>query len=395
MKYVGVDLHKKTISVCVVIKARGQRKVLARTRLECQDESGIKAYFSELGKFEVVVEATASYEWFVKLMEPLAHRVVLAHPKKLRVIAESKRKSDKLDAQVLAEFLASGEIPLSYRPSPRVREHRKLVRWRNYVQRRNTSVKNKLRHILAAYNADVPNLFTAEGRAHLAALPLSAADRFVSDELLIELAQHQERLVTANRRLREFAATAPLAEREARAVLDSIPNVGPVTIDVILAELGDWRRFRSQAHVASYAGLAPGFRESAGKAKQLKITKEGSALLRWAMVEFAWRMVGSSRKWGGHYHRLAGRVGAKKAIVAIARRLLGVIFTLLRTGQKYALALEASGPASCRSKSPRDTNPSDSARLRGQPRRTKSLGAGGLLRRASLCSEKNDTTGQG
>ena len=395
MKYVGVDLHKKTISVCVVIKARGQRKVLARKRLECQDESGIKAYFSGLGKFEVVVEATASYEWFVKLMEPLAHRVVLAHPKKLRVIAESKRKSDKLDAQVLAEFLASGEIPLSYRPSPRVREHRKLVRWRNYVQRRNTSVKNKLRHILAAYNADVPNLFTAEGRAHLAALSLSAADRFVSDELLIELAQHQERLVTANRRLREFAATAPLAEREARAVLDSIPNVGPVTIDVILAELGDWRRFRSQAHVASYAGLAPGFRESAGKAKQLKITKEGSALLRWAMVEFAWRMVGSSPKWGGHYHRLAARVGAKKAIVAIARRLLGVIFTLLRTGQKYALALEASGQASCRSKSPRDTDPSDSARLRGQPRRTKSLGAGGLLRRASLCSEKNDTTGQG
>lgn len=126
MKYVGIDLHKKTISGCVVIKMRGQRKVLARQRLECQDELGIKTYFSGLGKFEVVVEATASYEWFVKLVEPLAHRVVLAHPKKLRVIAESKRKSDKLDAQVLAEFLASGEIPLAYRPGPRVREHRKL-----------------------------------------------------------------------------------------------------------------------------------------------------------------------------------------------------------------------------------------------------------------------------
>jgi transposase len=178
----------------VVVKERGQRKVAARKRLECRDEAGIKSWFSELGKFEVVVEATASYEWFVKLVEPLAQRVVLAHPNKLRIIAESKRKSDKLDAQVLAEFLASDEIPLAYRPCPRVREQRALVRWRNYIQRRRPpqrggarSVKNKLRHILAAYNADVPHLFTAEGREHLAAVQLSAADRFVSDQLMVEL----------------------------------------------------------------------------------------------------------------------------------------------------------------------------------------------------------------
>ena len=118
MKYVGVDLHKKTISACVVMIEQGKRKVSARTRLECRDEVGITRWFAALGTFEVVVEATSSYEWFVKLVEPLAHRVLLAHPKKLRVIAESKRKSDKLDAQVLAEFLACDEIPLAYRPSP-------------------------------------------------------------------------------------------------------------------------------------------------------------------------------------------------------------------------------------------------------------------------------------
>jgi transposase len=375
MKYVGIDLHKQTISGCVVIKERGRKKVVARKRLECRDEAGIAAWFSELGKFEVVVEATASYEWFVQLVEPLARRVLLAHPKKLRIIAESKRKTDKLDAQVLAEFLADDAIPRAYRPTPRVREHRTLVRHRHYTQRRITSVKNKLRHVLAAYNADVPHLFTADGRAHLAAVKLSAAHRFVAQHLAGELEQHQERLAQADLELRRFAAKAPLAEREARAVLDSIPNVGPVTIDVVLAELGDWRRFRSQADVVCYAGLAPGLRESAGKAKQLGITKEGSRLLRWAMIELAWRMVGSSRKWGRHYTRLEARIGAKKAIVAIARRLLTVIFSLLRTGQKYNLALEAP-PASCRSNSPRDTHPSERARLRGQPRRTRSLGAG-------------------
>jgi transposase len=257
------------------------------------------------------------------------------------VIAESKRKSDRLDAQVLAEFLASDEIPLAYRPTPRVRELRTLVRYRHYLTRRITGAKNKLRHVLARYNADVPHLFTAEGQEHLAGVKLSAADRFVADELASELRRHQKRLAKASRQLRRFAGRGPLAEREARAILASIPNVGPVTTDVILAELGDWRRFRSQADVASYAGLAPGFRESAGKAKQLGITKEGSRLLRWAMIELAWRMVRTSRKWGRHFTRLEVRIGSKKAIVAIARRLLGVIFGLLRKGQKYSLALEA------------------------------------------------------
>jgi transposase len=95
----------------------------------------------------------------------------------------------------------------------------------------------------------VPNLFTAESLAHLATVRLTASDRFVSEQLVTELEQHQERLRAANHRLREFAATASLAEREARAVLGSIPQVGVITADVILAELGDWRRFGSQAEV--------------------------------------------------------------------------------------------------------------------------------------------------
>ena len=94
MKYVGVDLHKQGISVCVVIQEDGRRKVMARRNFRCKEEDKIKAFFAELKPFRVVVEATASYEWFVSLLEPLADRVLLAHPKKLRVIAESTRKTE-------------------------------------------------------------------------------------------------------------------------------------------------------------------------------------------------------------------------------------------------------------------------------------------------------------
>ncbi|MBK8915109.1 MAG: hypothetical protein IPM64_11020 [Phycisphaerales bacterium] len=81
-----------------------------------------------------MLEATAGYEWFVKLVEPLAGRVLLAHPRKMRIIAESTRKSDKVDARVLAEFLALDMIPPAHRPTPRQRAHRKLVRRRVCVR---------------------------------------------------------------------------------------------------------------------------------------------------------------------------------------------------------------------------------------------------------------------
>lgn len=341
MRFVGVDLHKRVIVICVVELQEGKRVVVARGRWLCQDTAGLLDFLRGQGPFQIVVEATACYEWFVQLVETMADRVVLAHPRKLRVIAESTRKTDKLDAQVLAEFLSLGMIPEAHRPSPRVREHRALVRHRCFLRRRTTSVKNKLRWILASYNADIPGLFTADGREYLQSVKLSSAARFTADQLLAELDHYTGQLRDLDRRLREFAKSASVSEREARAVLASIPMMGPVTIDAVLCELGDVRRFRSQKQVAAYAGLAPGIRQSAGRTKQQGITKEGSRLLRWAMVEFAWRMVRKTRRWGLVFERLKHRRGAKRAIVAVARRLLGVIVSLLRKGERYSLATEA------------------------------------------------------
>ncbi len=335
MRYVGVDLHKQTISLCVVELVGRERKVIERKRLMCRDEEAIAAYFAGLGPYEAVVEATASYEWFVQLIEPTARRLVLAHPGKLRVIAESKKKTDKLDAQTLAEFLAFDEVPQAWRPTPRVREHRALVRLRSYVQGRMTSVKNKLRRIVAHYNADRSDLFSRAGRAYLAKIDLSGADRLAVDLLCEELDQHAARLKTVDKRLAQFAQEAPIAEREACAVLASVPCVGPVTTEVVLAEAGDVRRFGSQRKATAYAGLAPGIRESAGRAKQLGITKAGSRLLRTMLVELAWRLTNKTRRWGLLYERLKRRCGAKKAIVAVARRVWCVIVSLLKRGEAY------------------------------------------------------------
>jgi transposase len=331
-KYVGVDLHKQSITVCVVDQ---DRTVLQTRRFACADTARIDAFFASLGTFQAVIEATASYEWLWQRLEPLAQRVVLAHPGKLRIIAESTRKSDKLDARVLAEFVALDMIPPAYRPTPRQRQHRAWVRHRQFLPKERTPLRIKVRRIVSDYNADRRDLFSRRGLEALALIPLHAADRFIVDQLLEQLAALEEQLTALRSRLRTFAAAVPEAEARARQLLRGVPGVGEVTAEVVRAELGDVQRFRSAQQVTAYAGLAPGHRESAGKVRDLGISKRGSGLLRWVLVEAAWQLVRRSGYWRGIYAALKRRRGSRRAIVAVARRLLGVLVAVLRSGQAY------------------------------------------------------------
>ncbi len=334
MKFVGVDLHKETITVCVVNEARKVLKLVPS--LSCINTREILRVFRWLGPFEVTVEATAGYEWLVRLIEPLAQRVVLAHPKKLRIIAESTNKNDKVDARILAQFLACGMIPPAYRPTPRQRDHRRLVRHRHFIQGRITSTKNKIRRVLADYNADIHDLFTHVGRAYLEErVCLSNPDRFVVEQLVRELDFHKVQLQQMDQKLERFAEQASAVESRDRELLRTIPRFGKVTIDVVLAELADARRFSSQKKAVAYAGLAPGQRESAGKRRDLSISKQGSGLLRWALIQAAWRLVTYAPEWKPGYDALQRRRGKRRAIVAVARRLLCVVVAMLKSGQPY------------------------------------------------------------
>jgi transposase len=333
MKYVGIDLHKKTIVICVVDK---DRKVVTRQRFLCLDVKAITAWFAALGQFQFVVEATATYEWLVQLLEPLAVDWVLAHPGKMRVIAESTKKTDKLDAKTLAEFLALGLIPQAYRPNARQRAHRTLVRHRTKCQQRVSRLKCKLRQVAALYNADHRQLFQADYLQQLRQRPeLTEADRFLVSEYLLDYEQALTRWRAAKAELQRFAAQGSAGEQAQRAILRSAPGVGEVVSEVVLAELGDGQRFASLKDATAYAGLVPGKRESDGKSKDLGITKKGSALLRWAMVEAAWVAVAQSSRWRGVYEAVKRRRQSKRAIIAVARRLLAVLVSMLKSGSHY------------------------------------------------------------
>jgi len=334
MNFIGADLHKKSITLCVMDE---NLKVLARRTVLSDQPDQLVEFCRQFRPFKVVVEATASYLWFVELLTPLAEEVVLANPNKLRVIAESIKKTDRLDAQVLAEFLARGQIPRAHMPAPRQRQHRALVRHRQYLRQRMTSVRCKIRHVLADYNADRKDLFSAQaGWGYIKGVALSDADAFVIKQLWTEWEEHQARLLKLAGKIKAFVAKAPQHEAEARQIVKSAPGVGEVTAEVVLSEIGDVGRFRNAKTICAYAGLVPGVRQTGGKkSPDLPITKQGSGLLRWALVEAAWRLVRTSPRWSAFFARLRKRKGSKRAIVAVARKLLCVLYAMLKTSSPY------------------------------------------------------------
>jgi transposase len=192
--------------------------------------------------------------------------------------------------------------------------------------------------VLADYNADRKGLFAAGAwdKAVAAAAP-GDADRAVLEGLRGLWLRADEEAAGVGRRLKEFAASAPLREAEARAKLATIPGVGPVTVDAVLGELRDVSRFKSAKAVCSYAGPVPAVRQSGGRRpKEMAITKAGPSLLRWALVEAVWRVVRQSAAWRRIDERIKGRAGGKKAIGAVARRLLTVMAAMLRDGTNYS-----------------------------------------------------------
>ena len=132
-----------------------------------------------------------------------------------------------------------------------------------------------------------------------------------------------------------------------------------MTAEVVLSELGDVSRFRNAKAISAYAGLVPAVRQTGGKrSKDLPITKQGSGLLRWALVESAWRLVNTSPKWAAFFSRLRKRCGSKRAIVAVARKLLCVLYAMLKTSTPYKIvATETKPPRTTRRRLVRKSSP--------------------------------------
>jgi transposase len=334
MHYVGLDVHARRSSLCILDPVG---KVVKRVEVRGSWPKLMEQVAAQVPRpFAVCFEASCGYGYLHERLSALARRVAVAHPGKLRLIFRATRKNDRVDAEKQAKLLYLDQVPQVHVPSADVRAWRGLIELRRKLVGRRTAVKAQLRALLRGAGAcDAPAgkaLWSKKGLGWLAAAELCGADALRRDLLLEELAQAEERVGRVTAELDRRADAHPGV-----ALLRTVPGVGPRTAEAFVAYVDDVRRFARTKQVGCYLGLVPCQDSSAGRDRLGHITGDGPASVRMLLCEAAWQAVRRSPSMKCFFERVThGEPGRKKiALVAVAHKLARSMAAMLRTGEAW------------------------------------------------------------
>jgi transposase len=329
MFYVGLDIHTKRIAFCVL---SDQGQLVQRGLVRRLDEV-LRILQALPDRFEVCYEASCGYGHYHDLLQPLAARVLVAHPGRLRLIFRSRDKNDRKDAERLAKLLYLGEAPTVHVPSPDVRTWRELINCRGQVIAKRTRAKNAVRALLRGAGITPPqhpSLWTKAGLAWLRRLGLPTLSQQLRRDLLLEEIETLLRQVQRLERQLNHQAQHTPAVRQLR----SIPGVGPRTAEAVAAFVDDPHRFRNAKAVGRYFGLVPCQDQSGDKNRLGHITREGAPVVRQLVAEAAWQALRRSPAVRAYFERVqrGDPQRTKIALVATAHHLVRVMWAMLKRG---------------------------------------------------------------
>ena len=325
-RYVGLDVHKQYVMVGAV--NRLQEMLLPPRKVSLAEFEGW-ANKHLRPTDEVVLEATTNAWYLYDLLEPLVEQVVVCHPPQVKLIAAAFVKTDKKDTMTLAKLLAVGMIPAVWVPPVHVRELRALINHRQRLITQQTRTKNRLRSLLQRHHLVPPDgdLFSETQQTWWASLVLNPSEKLRARQDLLMLNQLAPLIQEVETEIERLSVTAPWADQT--PYLLQLPGIGLITAMTILGAIGQIERFPTAKKLVGYAGLGAKIHASGQTHRTGGITKQGRKELRAVLIEAAWIAVRYNAYWLDQFVRLADRIGRQKAIVAIARKLLVIIWHVL------------------------------------------------------------------
>jgi transposase len=327
---IGLDVHRDFCEVAICEAGR----VRSSGRIETSPDA-LELFARGLGREDrVALEVTGGAWEIARLLGPHVRRVIVVSPDDTG-IRQARAKTDRLDARTLARLLWAGELDAVWMPDERCRVLRRRLARREQLVRSRSRAKNEIHAVLMRRlrgKPPVSDLFGVKGRRWLAALELPVEEAETVESALRQIEFLDAEIAEVERLIAREALRSPDARR-----LMTVPGVNVVCAASFLAAIGDIRRFRSARQLAAYLGLDPKVRQSGSEpARGGRISKQGSASARWALVEAAWSVVRQPGPLHAFYERIRARRGHGKAVVASARKLASLFWCLLTRGEDYA-----------------------------------------------------------
>ena len=328
--YIGVDFHARQQTICYLTSDTGE---IVLHQLRHQEKAAVRAFYAQFsGPVIVGLEASGYSPWFERMLEELGCEIWLGHASEIRRRARWRHKNDRRDAELILDLMLHDEFPRLYLPPLQSREVLRMLRYRQQLIKIRTMGKNSLQALaLQAGLAKGPHLFTRAGLQELRAAAMSPARQWQREQWLQLLAPLNERLLETMHWLQQQSQAD---ERISR--LRTHPGVGLLTALCLVHSLEPVSRFSRTRKVVAYAGLDPVERSSAERQRFLGISKAGSRVLRFLLVEAAHAAIRKDADLRRFYQRLAERHGRPKAKVAVGRKLLIRAYIMLRDEIDYA-----------------------------------------------------------
>jgi len=341
MVHVGLDLSRLRVDVCALDDAGA---LLTRTTAS-PDAEGLRVLadrLAPLGEVSAVVESMTGARFVRDELVACGWEVLIADAVKVKGLAPLACKTDKIDAQVLAELSRRDLVPQVWLPGPAVRQVRELSRFRIHLVKHSTMLRSRIHSALITYGIPcrTSDLFGVGGRQQLAQLELPEPWAGNVLSMLSVIDHLGAEISELERQLRKLSSQDP-----AVPLLMTAPGIGPILGFTIAAEIGDITRFPSPRQLVSYTGLVPRVYQSGNSDRRGPLAKNGPRYLRWALIEAAMHAA-RHPAYHDHYQRTKTRLGkqrgSKIARVEVARKLTEAIWHMLSTNTSFAPAGAAS-----------------------------------------------------
>jgi transposase len=331
---IGLDLGDRNSWYCVLDEA-GQVKLEQRVRTTA---NGLQEVFGAMPHSRIALETGTHSPWISRLLSELGHEVIVANARKVRLIGESRKKDDRLDAQTLARLARIDPqllCPVKHR-SAQAQADLSIIRARAGLVRARTGLVNTARGVAKSYGERLRDCNVRNMNPEKAE-DLSPELRRALEPLLSAIEELSQRITEYNERIEALAQESyPQV-----ALLKQIKGVGTLIALTFLLTLEDPHRFHKSRDVGCYLGLQPGRRNSGQSQPQMRISKEGDPYLRTLLVQGAQHILGpfgvdcDLRRWGLKLAERGGRNAKKRAIVATARKLAVLLHHLWVSGEVY------------------------------------------------------------
>jgi transposase len=333
MYAIGVDYHKRYSHLTVL---DGEGRVVRSGSIANTGEA-VHAFVAPYGEqAEAALEATRNWTVMYDLLEEELAAVHLVHPLKVRAIAEARVKTDRIDSRILAHLLRCDLLPTAYVRPAAQRGTQQLLRQRVFFVRVRAMVKNRI-HVLIDRQRGIrdtarqfSDLFGRAGLVWLRTVELPQAERALLDGDLQLLDELRARIAESDGAVRRLVASDA-----AMGLVYTIPGFGLFFAALVVTEIGTIARFRSAEKLWGYAGLVPSVHASGGKVFHGRLTKQGNKWLRWAAVEAVHPAIVADAELRRYYDRVRLRRGYNPAKIATARRLLAIVYQVLRDGRPF------------------------------------------------------------